>query len=77
MDDDDTDVDYDSFTDVIKGYQSMMCDTLENGNFDLEDTTYTAMNTDINHMAPTSIPAHLEEDIIEQVSPCTASDTPE
>ena len=55
----------------------MMCDTLANENFNLEDTTYTAMNTDINLTAPTSVPTHLEEDIMEQVSPCTASDTPE
>ena len=77
IDYDDADVNYDAFTDMNKGYQSMMCNTVEKGNFNLEDTTYTAMNIDINLTAPISIPTHLEEDIMEQISSCTASDTPD
>ena len=50
----DVDVSYETFADVIKGFESMMCDTLADGHFNLEDPTYRAMNTNINITAPTS-----------------------
>ena len=76
IDYDDVDVNYEAFADVIKGFESMMRDTLADGHFNLEDPTYRATNTNINITAPTSVPTLLEENIMNQTSPYTASNTP-
>ena len=72
-------VNYEAFTDVMKEFENMICNTLADGHFNLEDPTYRAMNTNINITAPTSVPTILEENIMNHTSPYTASSwlTPE
>ena len=79
IDYDDVDVNYEAFNDVITHFDNMMSDTIADGHFNTEDSTFRAMNTNINITAPTSVPTILEENIMNHTSLYTASSwlTPE